>query len=373
MQTRHHPVPTRPSPTGRRRRPPLLRTALFLVAALAAAACGGGNDDGASDGSARPGEGDGGPTTAAPAPAYPLTGLPVTNAGIAARPALVVKIDNADNGARPQSGLNQADVVYEEMVEGGVTRLAALFHSGDSDPVGPVRSARLTDIDVFGPLNVPLYAYSGGNAGVTEAIGASPQHDVGFSFFPDAYFRSSGYRAPHNQFSTTPALFALAPPGVVPPPALFQYRAPGDNSLPANPAPIGVVRLDFGGPVSPPIDWAWDASTNTFIRAQNGSPHVDTAGVQVNPQNVVIQFTEYFFNGDTDSGGNPVPQAQMVGGGDCWVLTNGAIVQQCRWTKASTVGVIQYTDATGAPIKLTPGRTWVELLPPGGATITAGR
>src|SRR2546430_1166289 len=90
-------------------------------------------------------------TTSAPPPVYPLTGLVATDPGNLKRPALVVKIDNADgsgsgNVARPQIGLNQADIVYEEMVEGSVTRLAAVFHSMDSDPVGPVRSARTTDV-----------------------------------------------------------------------------------------------------------------------------------------------------------------------------------------------------------------------------------
>ena len=107
-------------------------------------------------------------TTTAPPPTFPLTGLPATDLGLLKRPALVVKIDNADgsgagNAARPQSGLNQADVVYEEMVEGSVTRLAAVFQSGDSDPVGPIRSFRTTDVAVFTPLHNPLFAWSGAN------------------------------------------------------------------------------------------------------------------------------------------------------------------------------------------------------------------
>src|SRR3954452_13173723 len=117
------------------------RTAVVLVALGLLAACGGGGKKAAETTTTTTTA----PTTStAPPPAYPLTGLPATDAGKLARPALVVKIDNADGSgkgtqARPQLGLNQADVVYEEMVEGSVTRLAAIFHSDDSDPVGPVR------------------------------------------------------------------------------------------------------------------------------------------------------------------------------------------------------------------------------------------
>ncbi|HET9769741.1 MAG TPA: DUF3048 domain-containing protein, partial [Acidimicrobiia bacterium] len=105
------------------------------------------------------------PTTAA----SPLTGLPM-DIKRSKRPALVVKIDNAPK-ARPQVGLNQADVVFEEGVEGGITRFAALFHSEESKPVGPVRSARTTDIKLLSALRHPLFAYSGANATFQRYIG----------------------------------------------------------------------------------------------------------------------------------------------------------------------------------------------------------
>ena len=312
-------------------------------------------------------------TTTGPPPVYPLTGLPVDDRAKAARPALVVKMDNADGGgcsnsARPQTGLNQADVIYEELVEGGVERLAAIFHQGDSDPVGPVRSARLTDIDVFSPLHHPLYAYSGGNGGVLAAIADAPQTDVGYGSHSDAYFRTRNFCAPHNQFSSTPELFSFAPDGAQPPPPLFPFRA-ANEPLSASARPVASINVNFGGLVSPPIDWVWDAASGTFLRSQKGTPHVDSNGVQDAQQNVIVQFTSYFFNGDTDVIGTPVPQADLIGGGDCWVLTAGTVTD-CHWAKANPAAVIQYTDAAGAPVKLTPGRTWVELVPPGGATVT---
>lgn len=111
-------------------------------------------------------------TTTIPPILAPLTGLPVSTA--ITRPALVAKIDNHPK-ARPQWGLNQADVVYEENVE-MLTRFAAVFHTNDSDPVGPIRSGRKQDIDLLEPLNSPLFAWSGGNAEVTKLVRGLQPH-----------------------------------------------------------------------------------------------------------------------------------------------------------------------------------------------------
>src|SRR5215207_1177401 len=168
---------------------------LTLVASLAAGACGGGGDDDAVDTAPRTTdevsmtgaradsiapattEASGSDTTVPAVPTAPLTGRTDIDPALLGRPALVVKIDNHPD-APPQRGLNQADVVYEEVVE-GLTRFAAVFHSQDTpsspdDPdvaaVGPVRSARTSDIDIVAGLSRPLLVWSGGNLGVQRAI-----------------------------------------------------------------------------------------------------------------------------------------------------------------------------------------------------------
>ncbi len=139
-------------------------------------------------------------TTAPPPPTWPLTGLPLDDPAQAAKPVLVVKIDNAQpdrgQGARPQAGINQADVVFEEVVEGSVTRFASLFHSTDADPVGPIRSARTTDLLIMAPLNRPLFAWSGANANVAGQVRAAPLVDVGHDAASDVYYRDSSRPAP---------------------------------------------------------------------------------------------------------------------------------------------------------------------------------
>ncbi len=352
------------------------RTRFFRRALTAAlvftllAACGGGSKKQASSSSPATSSGT---TTTAPPPVWPLTGLPVTDATHLKRPALVVKIDNADspgNSARPQSGLNQADVVFEEMVEGSVTRLAAVFHSNDAALVGPVRSARTTDVAVFSPLNHPLFAWSGANADFADIIRSSPIIDVGVNAQPDAYERrnENGHVAPHNLYTSTGALYAVAPSDAAAPPPLFKFRAAG-QPLGAGARPVNAVHLEFGsGPGNAPVDWAWQPTTGRFIRGQRGTPDTDDAGEQLSFTNVIVQFVTYHDTGYVDPVGTPVPEGDLVGSGPCWILSAGQVVD-CSWTKTGPDSPTTYADAAGQPIGLLPGTTWVELPPPGGGTL----
>jgi hypothetical protein len=157
-------------------------------------------------------------TTATPAAVYPLTGLGAASAAAVAHPALVVKIDNVV-GALPQTGLNDADMVYEEMVEGGVTRLAAVFQQGAAPLLGPVRSGRTTDIAIVSDLNHPLFGFSGANPIFLAEIRAAPIVDVDAERESSAqYFRMGPHAAPHNLYTTTAKLFALDPNATNAPP-----------------------------------------------------------------------------------------------------------------------------------------------------------
>jgi hypothetical protein len=303
-------------------------------------------------------------TTVPPPPVAPLTGLPGDPAAIG-RPALVVKIDNVEPKARPQAGLNQADVVYEERVEGSVTRLLAVFHSTDSAPAGPVRSARTSDLGVLATLHRPFFAWSGANDSFAARIRAANLADVGYDVASGHYYRAGDRRAPHNlMLKSTAELMALPNDGATPPPALFTYRTP--DQTPANLEPVTGVHITYGTSAgAAPVDYRWDGQG--WARFQNGTPHVDTAGQQVAPPNVIVQFTPYASSGVNDQFGTPIPEAQMTGEGEAWVLTNGGLIA-ARWHKPTLESVTTYTDAAGAPISLTPGRTWVALPPPGGAS-----
>jgi hypothetical protein len=341
-----------------------------LLAAPVVAACGGGGDDAAptTTGSTTTSS----TATSAPPAVQPLTGLPHSgDPAVLTRPALVAKIDNADGAgtARPQAGINQADVVVEERVEGSVTRLAAVFHSQDADPVGPIRSFRTTDLHIVANLNQPLLAWSGANADFARLAREGPLVDVGYDAVPDAYYRDPDRRAPHNLMTSTPALRAHTPEGAGPPPPLFTYRAQGSPL--AGGRPVADVRVSYGSRGgSAPVNYRTDTGTGTFLRFQRDTPHLDAAGVQVQVENVVIMHVRYVPTGATDSGGNPVPEAELIGEGTAWVLSGGSIVEG-RWSRPSEEAVATLVDAAGAVIALAPGRTWVALPEDGGATIVA--
>ncbi|MCA1844482.1 MAG: DUF3048 domain-containing protein [Actinobacteria bacterium] len=336
--------------------------AVAVVVSLVGAACGGGGkkDDGANTTTAPSSTTTGAPAVAANA--NPLTGLPLDPA-VPARAVLVVKIDNAPK-ARPQAGINQADIVVEEGVEGGVTRFFTLFHSHDAPSVGPVRSARSTDLLFAAQLGRPLFAYSGANAVFEGLIGKAPLVNVGVSRFPTAYHREPGRPSPYNLFSETKALFANAGDDVTPPPALFSYRGPGEAPPEAGTEPAPRVQAVWKLNITTTVVFAWDEASKTFKRTTDGAPHLDAAGTQVAPENVVFQVVGYHDTGLRDRSGAVVPEAELIGAGDAWVLTGGRLIKG-HWSRQTQAETTAFTFPTGEPIRLTPGRTWLELVAPG--------
>ena len=333
----------------------------LLVSCALLAACGGGGDKKAVTTTTT-----GGGTTTLPAPAAdtaPLTGLPQPDAARRARPALVVKLDNAPLG-RPQVGINQADLVVVEKVEGHITRLFTVFQTNDSDPVGPVRSARSTDINLVAPLSRPLFAYAGTNAAFQALLDKAPLVDLSPNKAGADYSRRSDRPQTYNLFSNTSALYKHAAADAKAPPALFAYRAAGQAST--GDAAAGVhVDYKFGTRATK-VDYTWDAGSGSWKRAQDGTPFNDGAGVQAAPKNLIVQFVTYKDTGQRDRSGAVVDEAQLIGTGDAWVFTDGKVTKG-KWSKPTAEVVTAYTDAAGKAVALTPGTTWVELPPPGAA------
>jgi len=304
------------------------------------------------------------PTPTPDVPRAPLTGLPADDE-LLDRPALMVKIDNSED-ARPQVGLNAADQVLEILVE-GITRLAMVFHAGESNPVGPVRSGRSSDPNIAANYGQPLFAWSGGNPGVTAEIRAADAagklYDVGAFQIKDYYRDNSiGKRryAPHNYFTTSDVLWTHAPEELGPPPQLFDYQG-DDYESPVDAADSPGVRLAYTGGVT--VDMVWDDDLGGYRRWQRDTPHVDEKGVQVAPPNVVVLFTQYVASqADSIS-----PQAVTVGDGRALVLTNGQTIPGF-WERPDVGSPWEVIDADGEPIALTPGQTWILLPKPGEVT-----
>ena len=344
------------------RRRPVQVAAVALVLALVAA-CGKAAEKPVEVG-ASPTTRDDATTTSKPAdPVFPLTGVPVGDPGLMQHPAVVVKIDNSPD-ARPQWGINQADIVYELLVE-GITRYGVVFHSNLAEKVGPVRSGRSSDIELLANLGGPLVSWSGGNPGVVNEVRTAVNNgflvDAGHDAVPGEYHRDKARRAPHNLYTNVAALLsAAAPVGVGSPPALFRYRAPFEPYVGGSLDAPG-YSVDFGRGVR--AEYVWDAERAGWNRFQVDQSHprgnsaaVDGDGVQVAPQNVVIMFLEY---GQSPSDARS-PMALSSGEGDAVVLTEGKAIVG-RWMRPNALSGWELVDQGGNPIHLSPGRTWVAL------------
>jgi len=292
------------------------------------------------------------PTTVPAVPRQPLTGQPLADASeIIDRPALVVKIDNASAARRNHSGLGVADLVFEEMVEGRITRFAAVFHSRDSDPVGPVRSGRSQDVDLLTALRNPLFAWSGGNPGVTRLIAASTFIDLNWQHTPRTYYRGAG-STPHNLYTSTQRLWEHIPfghPGA--PPPQFSYLD-ADGTFTGDPVAGADLRI---GSIN--VSWDWDAEAHAFMRSMGGSPHIDVSHGPIGATNVVLMVLEYKPSViDTRS-----PEAQTIGNGPVYIFSDGKAVEG-RWFRTAADQPIRLVTEANVPIPINPGTTWVELL-----------
>jgi hypothetical protein len=361
--------------TSTRRRRVL--TALPLAAVLVLAACGGGGDDTDATTAApstttrptttvprsttAPSTSTTAPatsTTVAPAPTWPLTGLPLADAAdpTPQRRALAVKIDNHPQ-AIPQIGLDKADIVFEENVEGW-TRFAAVFHSQGSDPVGPVRSGRTQDINLLESLNKPLLLWSGGNATVTRAINSSELVNLSQTTAngPAGFFRDRRGRdvdSEHTLFASTTKAWEAAPEELSPPPPQFTYGT-GTTGAPASSLPVTTADLRMEGGLS--VSWTFDAASGRFLRSQQGKVHNDSNGVQLWTENLVVVYVDY----QDTAGVAGSPEAQTTGSGEAFVMLDGTVTHG-TWTRADEHSPWTFADDNGNPIALNPGNTWVEL------------
>ena len=324
--------------------------AVLLTAACVVASCGGGNAGTAAKRTPRSVAATTTTTTAPPVPTAPETGLPDPGGQSSARPALWAKVENTPD-ARPQSGLAVADVVYEQVTEGDITRFVVLFNSQIPDVVGPIRSVRVMDPDVVAPLG-GVFAYSGGIQPTIDLINAAPVNAVDETAAGDAMFRDPTKYAPHNLFGHGAQLLALGgkPVPIVP---LFNYV--GRTKKFAGDAVLSVV---VGFPSGYSVGYDFDAVSNTWKRSMGGAPFLDASGQQIAPTNVIVQFVGCCLDGYEGA------RYQTVGSGDAWVFSAGQVVKG-TWQRSDRSQPTRFVDTAGQPISLTPGRTWVEFVPIG--------
>jgi hypothetical protein len=274
---------------------------------------------------------------------------------VPARPALAIKIDNYPQ-ARPQSGLDKADVVFEEPVEGGITRLVAVFQCQSPELAGPIRSARAVDVPILDELSHPVFLHVGGISPVISMLRGGNLTDDNLFYNGSVAQHPPGRYAPYDTYVSGSAAWGLDASDKTPPAPIFTYS----SVTPPGTAVTG-VHIPFAG--TNDVHWAWDAPSGHWLLSWGSSPAMVANGGQISATNIVIQPVRVTYGPwlENDAGGLEV-QSQLVGSGPLTVLRNGIAVTG-TWQRASSSSLTNLVSSAGAPIALAPGTTWVELVP----------
>lgn len=276
------------------------------------------------------------------------------------RPAVAVKVENAP-AARPQSGLEHADVVFEEIVEGGITRFMAIFHCGEAGEVGPVRSARLDDARIAKSFT-RLLAYSGSNKPVMRELAASGMRRIDEGRGGPAFYRlPPGSSDVYSLFASTEILRRRFTSGLPAPAGEVLRRA----DLFRRAKVARRVSLTFSA--ANPIEYRY--ADGLWARSEGGAPFVTASGGPIAVPNLLIQRVRVDRSETVvDVAGNPSPELDLDGGGPALLFrsragpgTGGRVVKgSWRFDKK---GLLRYARRGGEPLPFAGGPVWVELLP----------
>ncbi len=287
-----------------------------------------------------------------PPPTCPLTGELAPHGSVPGRPALAVKIENYPD-ARPQAGLQAADIVYEEPVEGGITRFIAVYHCRDEGRVGPVRSARTVDPDVLAQFGVPVLAYSGGAPNVVRVIQEADLVPIDETSGVRAFVRDAARPAPHNLYAGTKDLYRVARSEAAAPEAVFAYA----EEIAGSSRRVATVHLPFS-PNYSDVWWTWSRKADAWLRSHGDDAHLAEEGGPVSATNVVVQVVDMVVG----PRGGITPHLELTGSGKAYVFRDGRMILG-RWERPKLGDVTRFVTKDGVEIALEPGRTWVELFP----------
>ncbi|MCQ3805845.1 MAG: DUF3048 domain-containing protein [Acidimicrobiaceae bacterium] len=307
-------------------------------------------------------------TTLVEGPLAPFTGLPAADAAAARGPAVAVKVGNNNDQSRPQVGLAEADIVFEELIEGLKTRFLAVFQSQTPPEVGPVRSARTTDVDLLAGLGAPALAFSGANTvtlgELREAVNRGVFVDAGALRLLDPYSRLNSRSAPYNLWVDMEMIESLG--AGVPAPIVVHGELPeGAGSA------VGGVEVAYEASFGRRVSHLWDPATAGWVRVQDGTLHTvlrDGAEVEVAPANVVVVQIVYGV-----SPADPAsPEAKSFNTGPVQVFTRGRVVEG-TWSRSVESPAWDLRGADGGAIALAPGTTWFILAAADGSSFSRAR
>jgi hypothetical protein len=262
--------------------------------------------------------------------------------------ALAVKIDNV-SAARPQTGLDAADIVYAERVEGGLSRLMAVYATKLPEAVGPVRSARESDLELLRQFHEPTLAFSGAQSKLLPLIEKAPLNAVTPSTMPEAYFRGKDKPSPHNLYLRPQRLMGSEPRAA----ALttgYEYGAlpEGGKAETTRTVRFPTARFTFD----------WSASRGRWLVSMDGTPTVTTDGKRVAASTVVVQYVKIRKSQFGDFLGNNSPYTETVGSGRATILRDGRAFDT-DWKRASDTDGTKFTMKNGEPMTFARGQVWV--------------
>ena len=275
----------------------------------------------------------------------PFTGEPVPSLG----PVLAVKIDNLAP-ARPQTGLTSADLVYVIPVEGGLSRLLAVFSSHVPAVIGPVRSAREDDLELLRQFGRPAFAYSGAQPQLLPVVERARIVDL-YDGRVRGYFRDPRRAAPHNLYARSSQLLAQAPGASKARDIGFRFGPPPAGGRPVTSFSVSYPATSF--------TFDWSARAGHWLVSIDGKPAQAAEGGELSAPTVVIQYTKIRTSRFLEAGARP-PYAQSTGAGTGLVLRGGQ-AYAVRWSRPDADGGTTFTTASGQPMTFARGPVWVVL------------
>ncbi|MCU1494017.1 MAG: secreted protein [Acidimicrobiaceae bacterium] len=304
------------------------------------------------------------PATTQPALAAnvcPLTDTPAPGGVVPRRPALAVKVGNEPQGARPQSGLNEADVVYDTPAEGGIMRYVAIYQCKSAAQIGPTRSVRWVDWHILAMYrNLPLLVHAGGinpDIASLNALRYVKNVDLLNAYASDGV-RTTNRTPPDNLYTSTAAAWASFKNEKTPPTPVFKYT----GALPSSATAAASIEIDFS--IGTHGIWTWNGSSKTWVHSYAGAgPDIDAlTNKQVSTNNVIVQVVKYALGPYAEStGGSGDVESIMTGTGRGYVLRNGKEIP-VTWHRPSLGAETTFTDSSGQQVGLTRGRTFVEIV-----------
>jgi len=284
-------------------------------------------------------------------PTSPLTGSPGKS-----EPVLVVKIDDTSL-AHPQVGLREAEVVYIEQVEGGLTRLAAVYASTIPSIIGPVRSARISDLELLAQYGKIGFSFSGAQRKLLPEIANANLYDVGANKYGAAFYKNDPLRnPPYAMMLNAPALMNEA----INRGASFEMsKEMGWRFGKKSDLSRKITGVDISWPAAR-YGATWSVEESRWLLTHDGSPNLDSEGFHLGPANLVIQIVSITNSIYKDKVGGVTPFTATVGTGKCYLLRDGGYLP-CQWNRPSPESGTTFTDTNGDEALFAPGQTWFAL------------